>query len=223
MKRLDNQFAIVAVDRSGVRKFNTRLYKWHKNNARQFPWRNSSDLYPLLIAEILLQKTNADKVVSAYQELLRRYPSPESLSRAHRGTLKKIIRPLGLVGKVEILKSMSKQLAASKDTEPNLDKLLAMKGIGEYMARSVLIHSRGTRLSLLDPNFVRIYERVFGVRSNRSRPRCDKALWQKAYEFMPRANPSKYVYAMLDFGALVCRASKPKCSDCPMSGDLCNG
>ena len=206
-----------------LRKFNTRLNRWFKGNARQFPWRQRHELYPLLIAEILLQKTNADKVVPAYQEIMERYPTPSHLMRARRKTLGRIILPLGLIGKVEILKSMAKKLVTWEDGNPTRDQLLGIKGVGGYIASSVIIHTQGKRYPILDPNFIRIYDRVFAISSNRSRPRTDKILWEKTLELMPKKNISCYVYAMLDFGALVCRAKNPKCVECPMYDNVCVG
>ena len=203
--------------------FHRRLYRWHSNAKRDFPWRNTSDLYSLLVAEILLQKTNADKVSPAYQEIIKRYPRPESLARAHLVTLRSIITPLGLVNKATILKSMAKELVRNNGEIATLDRLKRIKGVGEYIGRSVLVHSYGKRLPLLDPNFIRIYKRVFGVCSARSRPRTDKELWEKADELMPKREPSKHVYAMLDFGATVCRARNPSCSQCPMFPRVCSG
>ena len=213
----------MAISSTKIAEFHTRLHRWHGANNRPFPWRTTSELYPLLVAEILLQKTNADKVVPVYQELLTKYPSADSMSRARRRILLRVICSLGLTSRADALRSMAEYLETVNESTPTLEGLLSVKGVGDYIARAALIHSKGIRLSLLDPNFVRVYERVFQIHSARSRPRCDKALWQKAYELMPAEQISEYAYAMVDFGALVCRASKPRCSDCPMYGDLCNG
>ena len=206
-----------------VNEFNIRVIEWHSTNSRHFPWRDRSDLYSLLVAELLLQKTNADKVVPAYSEIIKRYPIPEKLSRARTKTLQKIVAPLGLIKRTKTLKSVAEQITNINNANIDLNHLLSIKGVGEYMARSVLIHSKGVRLALLDPNFLRVYGRIFGLSSTHSRPRCDKNLWERAYAFFPIIKVSNYVYAMLDFAALVCRVSKPKCSSCPMFPDVCQG
>jgi len=205
-----------------VRSFNQRLYNWFSRNGRSFPWRRNPDLYSLLIAEILLQKTNADRVVSAYEEILREYPTPKDMASAATIDIKNIIRHLGISSRSENLKGMARHLLTLKTT-PSEQELLQIRGVGTYIARSVLIHTKQKKLSLLDPNFIRTYSRVFGLTSSRSRPRTDPELWLAAVRLVPRRNPSRYVYAILDFGALICRASSPKCLDCPMYQNVCSG
>jgi A/G-specific adenine glycosylase len=206
-----------------LKKFNRLLFNWHEKNARDYPWRKKKNFYSLLIAEILLQKTNADKVVPSYNEIIKKYSSPQKLSRAKRASLKRIIRPLGLLNKSDVLREMAKEIDNWTDRDVSEENLLKIRGVGSYIARSVLIHHKTERLSLLDPNFIRIYKRVFGLESERSRPRCDKKLWEKANFYMPsKKDVSRYVYAILDFGALVCRAKKPKCYECPMHDIVCS-
>ncbi|MGD8455488.1 MAG: hypothetical protein PVF83_03810 [Anaerolineales bacterium] len=211
------------MDRQKISRFNIRLGIWYRKNKRDFPWRRSKQSYNLLIAEILLQKTNADKVVPAYNEIIRRYPNPNSLKKARIGTLEKIIQPLGLINKAYILRDIGKKLSKINENELTLNKLLEIKGIGNYIARSVLIHSKGLKFSLLDPNFIRIYSRVFDLQSDRSRPRNDVSLWLQAEELLPSKNISKYCYSILDFGAIVCTARKTICCECPMFSVVCSG
>ena len=56
---------------SAVRR---KLLLWFKNNKRDFPWRNKSSPFQIMIAEMLLQQTWADKVAPVYEKLLDKYP-----------------------------------------------------------------------------------------------------------------------------------------------------
>ena len=42
--------------------FINNIFKWYNNNKRDFEWRKTRDPYKILVAEIMLQKTNAEKV-----------------------------------------------------------------------------------------------------------------------------------------------------------------
>ncbi len=206
-----------------VAKFNRELFKWQKKNYRNYPWRLKDDIYSILVAEILLQKTNADKVVPVYEQFIKYYPSPEKLKFAKYSKLKKIIMPLGLYYKADILKKISRTIIQWGNTIPSESELLCIKGIGQYIARSILIHVKNERLSLLDPNFIRIYKRVFNLTSSKARPRTDTILWKESIKLLPQKNVSKYVYAILDFGALICTSKKPMCGHCPMHPNICTG
>lgn len=207
-----------------IRQLNLRLSLWHKNNKRPYPWRERNDLYSLLVVEILLQKTNADKVVPVYNRLIKKYPNTQALQNARLSTLRNIIKPLGLINKGATLKSMAKDLISIEQSgKVTKEELLAIRGIGDYITSSVLIHHTDNRIPLIDPNFIRILSRVFHIMSQLKRPRTDRTLWEQAEVIMPKRNISEYVYAMLDFGALVCRLSKPRCHECPMFDTVCDG
>ena len=128
-----------------------------------------------------------------------------------------------MIGKVVILKLMVKQLMKWENKTPTYDNLLQIKGVGDYITNAILIHVQGKRCHILDLNIIRIYERAFGVSSNRPRPRSDKELWLKTLQLMPKKNISQYVYAILDLEALVCRAKNPRCLECPNFKDIRSG
>lgn len=68
---------------------------WASDNLRTFPWRETTDPYVVLIAEILLQKTAAEKVEPVYEDFRTAYPTLEELAEADRDELADIIYSLG--------------------------------------------------------------------------------------------------------------------------------
>jgi len=79
-----------------IKDFRSDLLSWAYDNLRTFPWRETDDPYEILIAEILLQKTAAEKVDPVYREFLSTYPSLNELAAADREELADIIYSLGL-------------------------------------------------------------------------------------------------------------------------------
>ncbi len=60
-----------------VTGFQKQLLSWFEQAGRKFPWRETEDPFALLVAEKLLQQTQArDGIIAAYQTLLAAYPSP---------------------------------------------------------------------------------------------------------------------------------------------------
>lgn len=61
------------------------LLDWYeKNGKHDFPWRkyDQNNEYHVWLAEILLQQTQADRVVPFYTRMLERYPTIHTLARA---------------------------------------------------------------------------------------------------------------------------------------------
>ncbi len=56
-----------------IQWFRDRLFTWAEHNLRDYPWRQTDNPYNILIAEFLLQRTDADTVAPIYKTFLVRY------------------------------------------------------------------------------------------------------------------------------------------------------
>jgi A/G-specific adenine glycosylase len=201
------------------RYFRGKILEWHKSNKRSFPWRKTKNSYYILVAEILLQQTDAAKVAKEYSSFIKTFPKPRKLATASKSSVSRFIGKLGLDYRVNRLISVARELEKKfKGTVPNTkEELLKLPGIGPYMANATLASAYHKRVAVLDTNIVRILERFFGLRSSKARGRTDPVLWTAAQRLLPKkTNMCKtWNYAMLDFGALVCSHYSPRCKECP--------
>lgn len=200
------------------RKFHQNLRKWYLKNKRDFPWRHSKDSYKILVSEVMLQKTNASKVIPAYIEFIKKYPTIKALQNAKISDVKKILKPLGLIYRAERLISIAKILSNYNQGKVpyQRDQLLKLKGLGKYAASAVMCFAFNKRVPIVDNNIVRLFERIFGYVSSKKRPRDDASLWKLAESLLPKRNIKNYNYALLDFGALQCTAKNPQHAKCPL-------
>lgn len=67
-----------------------QLLSWSKDNLRDYPWRRTSDPYSILVAEFLLQRTDADTVKPIYETFLTKYPSLDKLAVSFAGSQSEI-------------------------------------------------------------------------------------------------------------------------------------
>lgn len=196
--------------------FITGLIKWFGDNSRSFPWRKTENPYELLVAEILLQRTRAENVVPVYEKFLNKYPSIGELRDSDADEMEETISALGLQEpRAERLKKISERVVEEYDGVIPLSKaqLLSFKGVGPYIARAVLCFSGKDDLGVVDKNVARIVGRYFDYEM-KSSPCSDKELIKFVQSMVPLGEAKKFNWSMLDFGALVCRARKPKCPDC---------
>jgi len=203
--------------------FQQRLLNWYEQNKRYFPWRNPNNRFGVVISEILLQKTNAEKVDIIYREFIEKYPDFKSILKETDDNLKDSIKFLGLYNqKVPILKDLAKNIIEKHNSKipSNKEDLLSMKGIGDYISNAILCFAFNKRVAIIDGNFIRILERVFNIKSFKKNPRKDKNIWKKMEELLPIKEYRNFNYAMLDFAALICKFYKPQCTECIMN-DIC--
>ena len=197
-------------------KFQASIVNWYAGNGRYLPWRDTSEPFKILVAEFLLQKTDVEKVKAVYEKFMHRWPSPQTLSTARISSVSKIIQPLGLRYKASRLKSTAKTIVEKFGGEiPEAeDKLLEFPGVGRYIASAVKCFAFNKPKAVLDTNVIRILNRVFGIKSNKNRPRDDPRLWHLAQTLVPTNNPKEYNWGLLDYGALICKSKEPLCGEC---------
>ena len=204
--------------------FQKGLLKWVKEkknntfpNYRKFPWRIYKNRYIILITEILLQKTNSNQVSEIWDNFFEKFPSFNEILKAGINDLKNILIPLGLQNEKShrILEIAKKVLSEHNGYVPSDKKLLTeFKGVGNYIAHAVLCFGFGKKFEIIDTNVIRIYQRIFDLKSTKKRPRSDKKIWEFAHTLLPNKNFRLFNFALLDFGAKICISRNPKCDCC---------
>jgi A/G-specific adenine glycosylase len=195
-----------------------RLLSWFKRNGRSFPWRDPERTpYEVVVAEILLQRTTAGGVARAYAGFIERYPSWSTLAQAPCEGLEKVLRPLGLWRQKALVfhhlaESIEEHGGVIPRTRAALERL---QGIGPYPASAVLAIVYGRAEPLLDVNMARLLGRFLGL------PGLTEAgtrgpLHALALRLVSGKRSLAVNWAALDFGALVCRARRPRCPECPL-------
>ncbi|MGB3641276.1 MAG: A/G-specific adenine glycosylase [Rivularia sp. (in: cyanobacteria)] len=203
------------IDTDKTKWFRRELLAWGKQHFRRFPWRDTSYAYAILVAEFMLEKTNAPLVASLYEKFMEQYPTVEALAEAEFIEIKNILQPLGLSFRAERLYKTAKLLIEDYQGKiPNTEaELLKLPGVGKYTARSICANAFGQSKAVIDTNVARIFERFFGFKGGRVKSRC-ALLWQAAEEIAPKSNVGIWNLTLFDFGAAVCTAKNPRCVGC---------
>ncbi len=97
----------------------------------------------------------------------------------------------------------------------DLDALQALPGVGPYTARAVLAFAFGRDVGVLDTNAARVIARAVA-----GRPLDRPALQRAADDAVPAGRGWEWNQAVLDLGADVCTARRPRCGACPLES-LC--
>lgn len=194
------------------------ILRWAENgNIKSFPWRETSNIWHIALAEILLARTPAPRVLPVYQCLVRKYPSPSSINTKDLPDLVEILKPLGLQKKKAVqIKALADVLRQRKNKEVLIEELKKVPGMGKYSYNAVLLFGFKIVMPIVDENIGRIFSRYFGLQWKRKAVSDAKA-WDLAYELVPKdvCRAITYSYGLLDFGSEVCK-KKPNCMACPL-------
>jgi A/G-specific adenine glycosylase len=195
-----------------------KLLKWWAKNQRKFPWRKTQDPYKILISEVLLHRTKAEQVVPIYSEFIAKYPTITDLSIASLDNIKKLLYPLGLHWRTELLYQMS--VLVAKEYEGKIPstkrELESLPGVSGYIASAVRCFAFGYPESLLDTNIVRILGRIFGIKTT-DESRRSKRFQELSEAILDKENSREFNFALIDLGALICRPREPLCISCPLN------
>jgi A/G-specific adenine glycosylase len=166
-----------------------RLLEWYSQNGRDLPWRGTRDPYSILVSEVMLQQTQAGRVVPRYLSWLRRWPTAEALAAASTAEVLREWQGLGYNRRALSLQRAAREVAANGWP----DDLTALAGVGPYTAAAVASFAFGRPVLPVDVNVRRVLERT-GARFDHT---CGQAL--------------------MDLGATVCIARVPRCGECPLA------
>ena len=201
-------------------RFRRALLAWYRRNGRDLPWRTTDDPYHILVSEVMLQQTQVDRVLPKYHEWLAKYPSLAALAAAPEDAVAETWRPLGYNIRPRRLQAIARESVARFGGALPSDEetLLSFKGIGAYTAGAIRSFAFRQRAAILDTNVARVLFRVFVRRGDPKAHAMKKHLWAVSDAVVPR---QKHVFdfnqALMDLGATVCVARKPKCDACPMT------
>ncbi|MBS8263852.1 A/G-specific adenine glycosylase [Mesobacillus boroniphilus] len=202
-------------DEERVNDFRLLILKWGHQNYAAYPWRHTKNKWHALVAEIMLQRTNADQVVPVYESFVEMYPSPEDLLMEIETN---IFKSLGLHWREEILHSLAREIYKLGYIPEDKKSLLKLPGVGDYISAAFRSFHLNIRDVIIDSNVVRLYGRFFGFETV---PETRRKKWFKelAEEITPNTNHKEYNYAILDFTRNICKPS-PLHKECVLS-DLC--
>jgi A/G-specific adenine glycosylase len=201
-----------------VEAFRSLLINWGKENFRAFPWRMSSDPYQILMAEVMLHRTQAKQVVSVFNEFVERYPTISSVAQASLDELHEILYSLGLRWRIDLIHQMSVEVMQQHSgvIPRRREALLDLPGVSDYIAGAVRCFAWNLPEPVLDTNTVRVMGRIFGLDVKDS-SRRSRQFRELASTLLDPLSPREFNYALLDLADSVCtKKQEPKCNRCPL-------
>jgi A/G-specific adenine glycosylase len=199
----------------------THLLAWFDAHARDLPWREPGTTpWGVLVSEVMLQQTPVHRVTERWTEWMTRWPTPSSLAAETPGAAVRAWGKLGYPRRALRLHAAATIIAAQHDdvVPADVDMLLALPGVGAYTARAVAAFGYGHRVPVVDTNVRRVVARAVRGMADSEAPSTSRDL-SDADDILPEAQAARFAAALMELGAVVCTARRPRCTDCPVSGE----
>lgn len=192
------------IDEAKIEAFQDRLFSWWTDNKREFPWRKTEDPYHILVAEVMLQQTQASRVEEKYRKFTTRFPTIECLTEADVGEVIKLWSGLGYNRRAVWLHEAANQLVETEEFPRSLSELEELKGVGPYTARAILIFAFNKNIATVDTNI----RRVLIAEGFAKEATSKEQLFEIAQELLPEGRAREWHNALMDYGSLVLTSSE---------------
>ncbi len=185
---------------------------WGAEHLRDLPWRRTRNPWFVLVAEVMLQQTQIDRVLSKWPAFLEEFPTATSCALAPTSEVVKQWEGMGFNRRAVLLHQAAKSIKDNHGGEVPLeiDELLLLPGVGPYTARAILAFAYEQDSAVVDTNVGRVLARWTG---HRLKPAEAQELADRS---VPLGEGWAWNQAVLDFGSMVCRSKNPKCEECPI-------
>lgn len=195
----------------------TELRAWGAQAGRSFPWRTTPNPFHILLAELMLRRTQARQVVGVYTPFIDRYPDAAALAAAPADEVAQALFSRGLTWRVPAFQHLARTLVAQHAGQVPADytALVTLPGVGDYVASAVCCFAFDQPVIIADTNTVRVVGRLFGVPTH-TESRRRKPVRAMLAALIDQPHPRAYNYALLELAALVCLPANPACARCPL-------
>ncbi|MDD5723929.1 MAG: A/G-specific adenine glycosylase [Syntrophales bacterium] len=185
--------------------FRTTVYDYYKRHGRRFPWRETTDPYRILVSEVMLQQTQAPRVLLKYGAFIRLFPDSSTLAAASLHDVLSAWQGLGYNRRALALKQSAQRIVTIHGgiVPHDEEALISLPGVGPATARAVRAFAFNEPVILIETNIRAVFIHHFfpqeeTVADSNLRPLIEKTL--------DRKNPGRWYNALMDYGTFLKKA-----------------
>jgi A/G-specific adenine glycosylase len=189
---------------SDLQQFEETVWDFYAKHARDLPWRHpdadgSFDPYKIWVSEIMLQQTQAPRVVPKYMEFLHAFPDVKSLSESSLGDVLRIWQGLGYNRRAKFLyQAAHKIMAEFNGTMPNtIEALEKLPGVGKNTAAAICAYAYNQPVVYIETNIRTVYIHHFFDDQDRVDDKDILPIVEKSLQFITdwEEQPGDWIYS----------------------------
>ncbi len=197
--------------------FTHTLLEWNAiYNKREMPWKGEKDPYRIWLSEIILQQTRVEQGLAYYNRFIHQFPTVHDLANAPEQEVFKLWEGLGYYSRCKNLIKTARFISTELNGKfpERYEDILALSGIGPYTAAAISSFAFNLPHAVVDGNVLRVLSRYFGISTPIDSTEGKHQFTKLAGDLLDRNQPAAFNQAIMDFGAVVCKAQLPLCETC---------
>jgi len=183
-----------------IKTFQKKIYDFFKDNRRDFPWRNTTDPYSIMVSEVMLQQTQTSRVVEKYLSFIKSFPDTKTLAGATFPEVLSLWQGLGYNRRTLYLKKAGdiviNELGGIFPTDQI--SLTKLPGIGTNTAGAIVAFAYNKPVVFIETNIRRVFIHEF---FNDATEVSDKEILPLIQASLPDRDIRNWYYALMDYGA----------------------
>jgi len=190
-----------------IQAFQRAIWTFYKTNRRDFPWRNTTDPYKILVSEVMLQQTQTSRVETKFEPFLEQFPSVEVLAQASLADVLTAWQGLGYNRRAVALAGAAKMLCENFDGKIPNDQsvLVSLPGIGEATAYAIRAYAFNEPVVFIETNIRRVFIHFFFADKEAV---ADADIVPLVEYALDRTRPREWYSALMDYGAYLSKITK---------------
>jgi len=195
------------------------IISWYYNNARELPWRKTTDPYTIWVSEIIMQQTRVEQGLPYYIKFLENFPTVYQLAEASEEKVLLIWQGLGYYSRARNMQHTAKEIVLKFNGKfpDNSDELIKLKGIGKYTAAAISSICNKENIAAIDGNVIRVISRLFNIQDPVNKSGTLKTIDDICEKLIKNIDAATFNQALMDIGATICTPKKTKCLECPLT------
>ena len=191
-----------SVSDTQIAAFRALVLEYYRDHGRDLPWRRTTDPYAIFVAEVMLQQTQAPRVIPKYEQFLRLFPDFRTLADAHLRDVLAAWSGLGYNRRARYLRDAAAvvcdEFGGVLPRDPAL--LGTLSGIGRATACSIAAFAFDRPVVFLETNIRRVHLHFFfrgmaGIADPDLLPLVGRPLY--------RPSPRDWYNGLMDVGTLL--------------------
>lgn len=144
-------------------RFQKTILDFYWKKGRTFPWRETRDPYAILVSEMMLQQTQAERVVPFFRAWMKQFPTVQALARA---SLKEVLlawQGLGYNRRALYLKQAAGTIVGKYggNIPKSVAEIDALPGVGSYTAGAIAAFAWNLPVAFVETNIRTVFLHFF--------------------------------------------------------------
>ncbi|OGB97167.1 hypothetical protein A3F06_02140 [candidate division TM6 bacterium RIFCSPHIGHO2_12_FULL_36_22] len=195
---------------NNIKQLCDKVEQYYSANKRDFPWRQTTDPYRILVSEVMLQQTQTYRVEPKYLTFLDAFPTFETLAVASFTEVLALWKGLGYNRRALALHNCAKQVVEQYNGKLPKDPeiLKQLPGIGAYTSHAVPTFAFNKPYIFIETNIRAVFiKHCFAQRADIK----DKELLPLIQQALKatKLSPRDWYYALMDYGVYIKQQGNP--------------